>query len=164
MEVILIDIRSVFNVGSIFRSADALGFSHIYLSGITPTPLDRFGNYRDDFKKTSLGAEKNVSWSNETKNLNEIKKLISDLKKKGHIVIALETGAKFLEYYKFKPSSNKNKIVFIIGNEVKGLPSQILRLANKTLKIPMKGKKESLNVGIAFAVVAYHFRYVLSLK
>ena len=152
MVVILHHIRSVYNVGSIFRTADALGVEKIYLTGITPSPLDRFGNVRKDFKKVSLGAEKTMSWE-KIKNINA---LIQHLKKEKYQIVAVEQSKKSVPYFKLKVKNEKLKVALILGNEVKGLPKNILAYTDTVLEIPMRGKKESLNVAIAFAIVGYH--------
>ena len=152
--VILHDIRSVHNVGSIFRTADAAGFEKIYLCGITPTPLDRFKNIRADFAKVSLGAEKSVAWEYESTTGVAIKKLKED----GWTVVAVEQSPRSIPYYEFKIARNK-KIALVMGNEVKGLSPSILKLIDAVVEIPMSGKKESLNVGVAFGIVAFGVRY-----
>lgn len=151
---VLNDIRSVHNVGSIFRTADGAGFEKIYLCGITPTPLDRFKNIRADFAKVSLGAEKNIAWEYEKTTAAAIEKLKED----GWMIIAVEQSARSIPYHEFKFAKNK-KIALVMGNEVKGLSPSILKLADTIVEIPMHGKKESLNVGVAFGIVAFDMRY-----
>jgi tRNA G18 (ribose-2'-O)-methylase SpoU len=152
--VFLWNIRSIYNTASIFRTADALGVSKIYLCGITPEPIDILGNYKKDFSKVSLGAEKTVNWEYSYFTLKALKKV----KKDGYRIIALEQSPKSKPYYKFKVSKN-SKIALILGNEIKGLPKKILDFSDLILEIPMLGKKESLNVSIAFAVVGFYLRY-----
>ena len=153
--VILHDIRSVHNVGSIFRTADGAGFEKIYLCGITPTPLDRFKNIRADFAKVSLGAEKSVAWEYEKTTSAAIEKL----KKDGWTIVAVEQSARSISYYEFARSRARNKgkekIALVMGNEVEGLSPSILKSADAIIDIPMHGKKESLNVGVAFGIVAF---------
>src|SRR5437870_805771 len=106
--VLLHNIRSTHNVGSIFRTSDALGVSKIYLSGYTPTPLDKFGRARKDIAKVSLGAEKTISWQY----IENPKKVITDLKKKGFKIIALEQSPNSIDYKKVKV---KEPVLFVVG-------------------------------------------------
>lgn len=147
---ILHNIRSLFNVGSIFRTADGAGFSKLYLCGITPTPYDEFKKLRSQMAKVSLGAEKSVAWEK----CKSTTAVISRLKKEGYTIIAVEIAKGAIPYFNFKA---QNKIALIVGHEVKGLPNSILKLADKTVYIPMHGVKESLNVGVAFGIVAFYF-------
>ena len=155
MTVILDNIRSLANVGSIFRTADAAGAGKIYLCGITPRPTDLFGRFRPQLAKVSLGAEKNVPWEY----CKSIIRLIDKLKKEGYKILAVEQDKKSIPYYKLKVESRKpvkSKVALILGNEVRGLSPAILKRADKILEIPMSGKKESLNVSVAFGIVAFH--------
>lgn len=154
MIVILYNIRSLHNVGSIFRTADAAGVSKIYLCGITPTPIDKFGRLRSQLTKVSLGAEKYVEWEH-CKSTN---RLIDKLKRDGYKIFAIEQSKKSTPYYKIPKFYIPNsKFCLILGNEIKGLPPSILNRADKILEIPMYGKKESLNVAVAFGIIAFHF-------
>jgi len=146
--VILDNIRSTHNVGSIFRTADAVGMDRIYLCGTTPTPIDRFGRERKDIAKVSLGGEKSVSWEYAEDPIRIVKKL----KKEGYQIIALEQAENSIDYKKFK---TKSRIALVLGNEVDGVDRKILKLADAIVEIPMKGKKESLNVGVSFGVAAF---------
>ena len=151
MVAILHNIRSLFNVGSIFRTADAAGFSKIYLCGITPAPVDDFGHSRPQLTKVSLGAEKTVAWEKVSKTLTAI----SRLKKDGYTIIAVEQAPGSIPYFDLKLKNDK--VALIMGHEVKGLPGSILKAVDKVAEIPMRGKKESLNVGVAFGIVAMRF-------
>jgi tRNA G18 (ribose-2'-O)-methylase SpoU len=148
---ILHNIRSCYNVGAIFRTCDAVGIEKIYLTGYTPTPETNL----EKIKKTALGAENFVKW--EKKNLTN---LIIRLKKKKIKIVALETTEKALSFFKFKP---KFPLAILVGNEVKGIDKRILKKADFVVKIPMFGKKESLNVAVAFSIFAY-FVKINSLK
>ena len=153
MVVILHNIRSLYNVGSIFRTADAAGVSKIYLCGITPKPIDVFGRPRAQLVKVSLGAEHYVEWEK----VKVVSKLIDKLKKQKYKIFAIEQSKKSIPYYKLHTTNYKQKIVLVLGNEIKGLPLSILKKADKILEIPMHGKKESLNVAVAFGIIAFHF-------
>jgi 23S rRNA (guanosine2251-2'-O)-methyltransferase len=147
MESVLIlpDIRSALNVGAIFRTADAVGISKIYLTGYTPRPSDKFGRIQKDIAKAALGAETTVPW--------EYKKtllpLISKLKKDGYKVVALEQDVKAIDYRKYKIPQ---KIAIVLGPEVAGLSKKIITSCDQTVYIPMYGKKESLNVSVACGI------------
>ena len=154
MIVILHNIRSLHNVGSIFRTADAVGAEKIYLCGITPKPVDVFGKPRKQLVKVSLGAEKYIEWEH----CKSTSRLIDKLKRDSYKIFSVEQSKKSIPYYKIPKSLILNhKSVFILGNEVNGLSQSILNKSDKIMEIPMKGKKESLNVGVAFGIVAYHF-------
>lgn len=155
MIVILDNIRSINNVGSIFRTADAAGIEKIYLGGITPDPLDVFGRPRPQFVKVSLGAEKTVAWEK----VKSTMRLINQLKKDGYKIWAVEQGKKSISYYKLKLKSKKQKIALILGNEVRGIQPAILKKCDKILEIPMRGKKESLNVAVSFGIAAFGLLY-----
>jgi len=156
MVAVLHNIRSVHNVGSIFRTADAAGIEKIYLCGITPSPIDRLGKIRPQFKKVSLGAEKYLRWAK----VASAARLLDKLKQDGYKIFAIEQSKKSIPYHKLQTKNYKlNKIALVLGNEVRGLPQSILQKADKILEIPMRGKKESLNVSIAFGVVIYGLKY-----
>ena len=146
--VILHNIRSAYNVGAIFRTADAVGVSKIYLTGYTPTPLDRFGRERKDVAKSALGAEKSVAWEY----AKSARAVIEKLKKAGFEVVAVEQAEAAIDYKQYKP---KQKVTFLFGNEVRGISKQLLSKCDKIIEIPMRGKKESLNVSISAGVVLF---------
>jgi tRNA G18 (ribose-2'-O)-methylase SpoU len=148
ISVLLHNIRSVHNVGSIFRTCDALGVSKIYISGYTPSPADRFGRARKDIAKVALGAEKNVAWQQ----IKNPKKLLTELGERGTKIIASEQDSNSVDYKKIKITGDT---VFIVGNEVDGIEKNILSLADVIAEIPMEGKKESLNVSVAFGVALF---------
>ena len=150
--VVLDNIRSVYNVGSIFRTAESAGVKRIYLCGYTPSPT---GRNLERVAKVSLGAERNLSWFGKCLTW----RVVESLKKEGYLIIALENKTFGLEkenLFSFK--KRDKKIALILGNEVKGLSEKILRRADKILEIPLLGKKESLNVSVAFGVAVYWLR------
>ena len=155
MIVILHNIRSLHNVGSIFRTADAVGLEKLYLCGITPAPVDQFGKIRPQIAKVALGAERFVKWER----YNATSKLIEKLKKEGYKIWAVEQSRKSVPYYKVAVRHAQGKIALLFGNEVKGLSSAILKKADKILEIPMRGRKESLNVSVAFGIVVFGLLY-----
>lgn len=140
--VILDNLRSAFNVGAIFRTADAVGAEKIYLCGITPTPSN------DKITKVALGAEKTVPWIK----IKDTWRVLEQLKKEGYYLIALEQTEYSQNIFKSKA---RYPLALILGSETKGLSPRLLKRADKVVEIPMKGKKESLNVAISFAVAAY---------
>ncbi len=143
--VVCDDIRSLHNVGSIFRSADATGVDKIYLCGISGRP-DKISN-KEKISKVALGAEKTINWEYK----KQCWRLIDDLKKKGYQIVSLEITENSIEYRKFKPDF---PVALILGNEVIGVKKSILERSDKTISIDMKGEKESLNVSVAFGIAS----------
>ena len=137
-------------MGSMFRTADAAGVEKLYLSGVTPIPLDRFGKVRPDIAKVALGAESSVPWEHVSSTVRVIKKL----KKEEYIVVSLEQAKNSTLFNKIKIPKNK-KIALMVGNEVMGLSKNILKLSDIIMEIPMRGSKESLNVSVAFGIAVY---------
>lgn len=146
--LILDDIRSAENVGSIFRTSDAIGISKIYLLGITPDPIDRFGRNRKDIAKSALGAEITISWEHR----NDKVALIKELKDSGYKIVSLEQTKDSLDYKKL--SINEN-IALVVGNEVNGVSKEVLELSDIKIEIPMRGGKESLNVSVATGIALF---------
>ncbi len=145
-------------MGSIFRTSDAVGVEKIYLCGITPTPTDRFGNLLNDFAKTALGAEKTVSWEK----MSSTWRCIEKLKKEGFFVIALEQNLSSQNLFTLNlRKSDFLRLVIVVGNEVKGVSRAVLERVNAIVEIPMVGKKESLNVSVAFGIAVYTLRFRL---
>ncbi len=150
------NIRSLHNVGSMFRTADGAGVEKIYLTGYTPSPYDFFGKLRSDFAKTALGAEKFITWE-QNKN---IAKVIGALKKEKIFIVSLEQSPRailcdrFVSKYKNK-LSRYSGMALIVGNEVRGIAPAILKKSDAVIEIPMHGKKESLNVSVAAGIALY---------
>ncbi len=139
------NVRSLFNIGSFFRYADVFGVKKIYLCGYTGFPP------RDQISKTALGAEAWIPWEHKRQTLN----LIKQLKKNGIRIVVLETGPKSKPLSKFKP---KFPLALVVGNEIEGVNKNILVLADEILKIPMLGRKESLNVVVAAGIALYQLQ------
>jgi len=148
---ILHNIRSLHNVGSMFRTADAAGVTNIYLTGYTPSPVDAFGNVRPEIAKTALGAENTVPWEQK----KDIGALLSSLHKQGIYIIGLEQHARAVDYRRAK---SKKSFALVVGNEVRGLSEAVLQKCDVIAEIPMHGKKESLNVSVAFGIVLFSLR------
>lgn len=151
--LILNNIRSNENVGSIFRTADAAGASKIILCGYTPTPLDRFGRENKGLAKASLGAEESVLWEK----VESLKDASSKLKKEGYKIVAIEQAESAIDYSNLKDEmkGEKGGLGLVLGNEVEGLSKEDLELCDLIVEIPMRGKKESLNVAVAAGVILY---------
>jgi len=141
--VVCDNIRSLENIGSVFRTADAIGISKIFLCGISGKPP------HNKISKTALGAEKIIPFEYH----RQTGRLIEKLKKQKIKIIALEQSKNSVSYEKFKPDF---PMALILGNEVKGISKAILKKANKILFLPMRGEKESLNVSVAFGVAGYY--------
>lgn len=147
--VILHDIRSVHNAGSIFRSADGAGVSRIILSGYTAGPIDHVGRARPDFLKVSLGAEASVPWERSDAPLSG---LIARLQNEGYAIVALERTESAADIFSYDAPG---KFALILGNEVDGVSPEALAAAEATVMIPMRGIKGSLNVSVAAGVAFY---------
>jgi 23S rRNA (guanosine2251-2'-O)-methyltransferase len=150
-QMVLHDIRSHYNVGAIFRTADGAGFSKIYLSGLTPSPVDRFGRPVGEIHKTALGAEEVVPWEV----VSDIHQLIVNAKADGFEVVAVEQSPGSVSLYDYKPAE---KTMFIMGSETEGLPQAVIAEADVVLELPMRGAKESLNVSVTAGIVMYHYQ------
>lgn len=140
--VICHNIRSAFNVGSIFRTADGAGVSKIILGGYSAHPP------HPKLEKTALGAEKNVPFER----VWQTWRALEDLKEQGYKIVALEKCRGAGNIFEFKP---RFPIALVLGNEVKGLSKNILSRCDDIVSIPMAGQKESLNVSVAFGVAVY---------
>ena len=136
------NIRSMHNIGSIFRTSDGAGVSKIYLTGYSACPP------RKEISKTALGAEEFIPWEFYKNPLTLVKKL----KKDKFQIIALERTEGSKNIFDFKP---KYPCCLIVGNEIEGVPPELLDLCDKKLEIPMRGTKESLNVSVAFGIAVY---------
>lgn len=155
MEVLLQNIRSLHNVGSIFRTSDAVGVSKIYLGGYSPSPFDRFGDIQKSFAKVALGAEKNIPFQR----VRVVSKFLDQKRTEGYIIIALETAKNAVDYSEIALNySEYDKCILILGNEKRGISKKILDLVDIIAVIPMRGFKESLNVSVAFGVAAFALR------
>jgi len=140
------NIRSLWNVGSFFRTCDAFNVERIYLSGYTGIPP------RKEITKTAIGAEAHVPWEQHEDPLP----LLKDLKRDGWSLVALEIAPKAAVLTDFKPSE---KTCLILGHELTGVPEDILALCDDVVMIPMLGHKESLNVAVAAGVALHHLRF-----
>jgi 23S rRNA (guanosine2251-2'-O)-methyltransferase len=144
--VILEEVRSLWNVGSIFRTADGAGFSHLFLLGITGCPP------RKEIEKVSLGAEKKIAWSYAGESLP----VIAKLKSMGYQIVALEKSKTSIPLSAAaKDGLLKEPLCLIAGSEVKGIYAETLAACDLVVDLPMRGFKESLNVAVAFGIASY---------
>ncbi|MCU0327863.1 MAG: TrmH family RNA methyltransferase [Chitinophagales bacterium] len=144
--VILDHIRSAYNVGSIFRTADCFGIKTIYANGIE-TPLNH-----KELQKTALGAEKSVNYQF----FPEIKVMYEKLKRDGFAILGIEQTKNSIPLNKIEMPNN-TKIAIILGNEVMGICDEWLELVDQCIEIPQKGMKHSYNVSNSFSIVGWHF-------
>ena len=155
------NVRSAYNVGSMMRTAEGLGVEDVYLTGFTPYPFfakdsrpphiaakaDRM------IAKTALGAENSLKWSYKEK----ISELINEFRREDYSIVALEQTSEALLLPEFKLVP---KVALIVGSEVGGLTTDVLDLADQHVQIPMQGAKESFNVSVAAAIALYHLKYL----
>ena len=149
IEVLLDNIRSSYNVGSIFRTADGAGVNKIYTCGITPPPD------HPKVKKTALGAEITMPWEHRWDALSTV----IEVKEKGYQIWALEGGNQAELIYDSIINILVSPILIIVGNEISGIDPGILNLCDKIIFIPMVGSKSSLNVSVAFGIAVYTLKY-----
>jgi tRNA G18 (ribose-2'-O)-methylase SpoU len=149
--VVLNNIRSLHNVGSIFRTCDGVGVGKLWLCGITGYPPSQ------RLAQTALGAEREVPWEYR----KDVVTLLKELKADGCQIVLLEQMAGSFPYDTFMPQP---PVCLVVGNEIEGVSSGIVPLCDVAIEIAMAGLKNSLNVSVAFGVVAYHFRSCFSCK
>lgn len=145
LTVVLNNIRSLHNVGAIFRTCDGVGVEKLWLCGITGYPPDA------QIAKTALGAERSVPWGY----AKDCLPVIQDLKKKGYQIVLLEQTTQSIPHDRFEP---KAPVCLVLGNEVEGVAGQVVACCDVAVDIAMAGVKNSLNVAVAFGVAAYHIR------
>lgn len=146
MQIILHDVRSMHNVGAVFRSADAFGISGLLLSGFTPVPP------RPEISKTAIGAEQFVDW----KQFDDESFLFRQIKQAGYYVIGIEQTENSIHLPDYSPPADR-QLCLVFGNEVTGIDEKILPHMDAFVDIPQYGNKHSLNVSVAAGVVLYGF-------
>ena len=146
--ILLDDVRSLNNVGSVFRTSDAFRVSTLYLGGITGTPPHR------DITKTALGADESVEWVHVPDSVEFCKKM----KAKGVKIIAVDQVEESLKLPDFQPEEG-NYYLFIFGNEVFGVNDKIIEIADECLEIPQYGTKHSLNIAVTTGIICWDFVY-----
>lgn len=148
-EALLDNIRSIHNVGSIFRTADGAGVAHLHLCGMTATPAHA------KLTKAALGAQEKVAWSYSRNALDTAKRL----KEQGYTLWAIESAPNAQSFYNACPVLSNSRIVVVVGNERAGVDPGIIAICDEVFDLPMHGFKKSLNVAVAFGIVAYHLRF-----
>lgn len=152
--LILDNIRSAHNVGALFRTADGAGVERLYLVGITPRPPKNelyLTDAEKTLRKTALGAEEHVSWQA----VKTIGPILKKLKKEGYAVVALEQAEGSIDYRSWHVPKH-GKVALIVGNEVDGVDEKVLGRCDTIIELPMRGKKNSLNVSVAAGIALYH--------
>jgi tRNA G18 (ribose-2'-O)-methylase SpoU len=145
--IVLDNIRSHHNVGSIFRTADAFKIEKIMLCGYTPLPPHR------DIHKTALGATETVNWQHHQQTLSAL----NELRKQGYTLYAIEQTEKKIFLNNFKPVGNKMAVVF--GNEVGGIDQDVIDNCDAVIEIPQYGTKHSLNISVCAGIVMWHLTH-----
>lgn len=146
--VLLHNVRSAHNVGSVFRTADAAGIARVYLTGYTPPPIDRFGRAQKEITKTALGAEEFLAWEYAKSPLAFLRKA----RQSGFAIIGIEQDARARDY---RPFRTRKPTLFVFGNEVRGLSKALRDECDTLLEVPMRGRKESLNVAVTAGIILF---------
>jgi 23S rRNA (guanosine2251-2'-O)-methyltransferase len=150
---ILDNIRSVYNVGALFRTSVGLGLKRIFLCGITPTPDHK------NFTKSSLGSENEVVWG---KSLNCVDQ-ITTIKESGYKIISIENSDKAIPIQKLtKNNFSQKKVALVVGNEISGVDPDVLSISDSIISIPINGKNKSFNVTTAFGIALYHLSIIVT--
>ncbi|HLT73902.1 MAG TPA: RNA methyltransferase [Ohtaekwangia sp.] len=144
--IVLDNVRSLHNVGSAFRTADAFRVEKIYLTGITGTPPNR------EIQKTALGATESVPWEYSP----SPEELVAKLKQEGYVIVAVEQTDESTQLNKFTPAAEK-RYALVFGNEVNGVSEPVIDLSDMAIEIPQRGSKHSLNVSVCLGIVVWHF-------
>ena len=148
IEVLMDNIRSAYNVGSILRTSDAAGVAHLHVSGVSPTPD------QEKVRKTALGAEFTIPWTQHWNALDAIRAARS----RGLQIVSLEINPSAVSLFELPSSALRFPILFVLGNEVTGVDPAIQSLSDLTVEIPMYGIKRSINVSNAFSIAVYFLR------
>lgn len=145
--VVAHNIRSLWNVGSFFRTADAFAIEHVYLTGYTPSPP------RKEISKTAIGADEWIPWSTS----ENVLVLLAKLQSEGFSVVSLELSPRSRTLSTvLLPLTTP--VCIVVGNEILGVPEDVLAVSDIVASIPMLGKKHSLNVSVALGIALYHVR------
>jgi 23S rRNA (guanosine2251-2'-O)-methyltransferase len=142
--VVLDNIRSCHNIGSVFRTSDALLIEKICLCGITSTPPDK------EIRKTALGSENTVAWEYYPETIEAV----STLKAQGYLVIAVEQVEESISLSDYLPPAN-GKLALVFGNEVKGVQQEVVDLCDGAIEIPQFGTKHSFNISVSVGIVLW---------
>lgn len=144
--VILDNVRSMHNIGSVFRTADAFLIQKVYLCGITATPPHK------EIRKTALGATESVEWEH----VKDIQHLVSNLKSEGYSILSIEQAEGSVNLSDFEIQSDQ-KYALIFGNEVDGVQQEVINQSDYCLEIPQSGTKHSLNISVCAGIVMWEF-------
>ena len=145
-EALLDNIRSIHNVGSMFRTADGAGLAHLHLCGMTATPA------QVKLSKAALGAQEKVPWSYEPNGLD----MALSLKEQGYRLWAIEAAGNSQSFFTANPTLPNSRVIVVVGNENAGVDPGILKICDRVFSLPMIGFKNSLNVAVVFGIVVYH--------
>jgi len=148
--VVLDDVRSMHNVGSVLRTADAFRLQAVWMCGITGTPPHA------EIHKTALGAEDSVAW----RYFENAMEAVGKLKEEGVEVLAVEQAEGSTMLHEFRPDPSR-RYAIVLGNEVKGVHQEVIDQCNGCLEIPQRGTKHSMNVSVAAGIVIYHFCFCI---
>lgn len=151
LRVVVNNVRSLYNVGSLFRTADGAGIEKLYLCGITGIPPS------PKISKTALDAEKSVSWEY----VREASEIIRRSREEGYEIVLLEQTVKSIPFQEYVPD---RPVCLVLGNEIGGVGDELLPLCDRAVEIEMAGLKNSLNVTVAFGILAYYLRYQMANK
>lgn len=162
MQIVVIahNIRSIYNIGSIFRTCDGFGIDHLYITGYSPYPElpdydprmpHTIEKLTRQIHKTAIGAEQTVEFSHH----DDVRRLVGELKDDGFEIYALEQTTKSIPVYESRPS---NKVALLLGEEIDGVAIDLLRMSDVAIEIPMYGTKESFNVSVATGIALYALR------
>ncbi len=142
--IVLDNVRSLNNVGSVFRTADAFLIERIYLCGITGTPPNK------EIQKTALGATESVNW----KHFETTLQAVGELKNQGFLICSIEQAESAIFLNEFQPEKGQ-KIAVIFGNEVKGVEQNVIDFSDQVIEIPQVGTKHSLNIAVSVGIVIW---------
>lgn len=150
VEGFLDNVRSAYNVGAIFRTADGAGVKHLHLAGITPTP------YHPKVRKTALGSEKSIPWTHHRNGLDAVE----EMRGRGYRILGLENSPDADSLFdRNEINKAEEPVLLIVGNEISGIDPGILNLCHQVVALPMVGSKASLNVEVTFGVATYYLRF-----
>ena len=150
--VLLDDVRSLNNIGSIFRTCDAMGVKKIYLCGITAQPPHR------EIRKTAIGASKSVDWEYE----KDASKIATKYRELGYEIIGVEQTSKSVSLENYQLNNRHTLLIF--GNEINGVSQKLIDLCDLTLEIPQWGTKHSMNISVCLGVVLWDLKKQLTIK
>jgi 23S rRNA (guanosine2251-2'-O)-methyltransferase len=144
--IVLDNVRSLHNVGSAFRTADAFRIERIFLTGITGTPPHR------EIEKTALGATESVDWKHVEKTVD----ILRQLKSEGYTIVIIEQTTQSIPLHQFNPDKEK-KYCLVFGNEVHGVTEEAVALGDVAIEVPQFGTKHSLNISVCLGIITWEF-------